>query len=130
MQDSLVAAGRRRPVERTAARRGGESRVTVVLVLMLVAAPALSVSTADWADYLAWYRRFLDIAVRYGTRLLRIEPSEGHFRLCLENEAGASIETARKVILANGVAGNGGSYVPPVLSEALPQRLYAHTAAA
>src|SRR5947209_13490180 len=83
---------------------------------------------AAWAEYLAWYRRFLDIPVRYRTRLLRIEPAEGHFRLHLECEAGAKIETARKVILANGVAGNGGSYVPPVLSEALPQRLYAHTA--
>src|SRR5207302_705619 len=41
---------------------------------------------------------------------------------------GGSIETARKLILANGVAGNGGPYVPPVLSEALPRRLYAHTA--
>src|SRR5438874_2573109 len=27
-----------------------------------------------------------------------------------------------------GVAGNGGPYVPPVLSEGLPPRLYAHTA--
>src|SRR5215472_9631936 len=32
-----------------------------------------------WADYLAWYRDFLGIAVRYGTRLRRIEPAAGHF---------------------------------------------------
>jgi cation diffusion facilitator CzcD-associated flavoprotein CzcO len=81
-----------------------------------------------WADYLAWYRGFLDIPVRYRTRLRRIEPADNHFRLHLETETGASIETARKVILANGVAGNGGAYVPAVLSEALPRRLYAHTA--
>src|SRR5205807_679788 len=31
-------------------------------------------------------------------------------------------------ILANGVAGNGGPYVPSLLSDALPRRLYAHTA--
>jgi FAD-dependent urate hydroxylase len=86
-----------------------------------------------WADYLAWYRRFLGIEVRYGTRLGRFEPADGHFRLHLETKGGAAvkgvtIETARKVILANGVAGNGGPYIPPVLSESLPRALYAHTA--
>ena len=30
----------------------------------------------DWAAYLTWYRRFLGIAIRYRTRLLRIEPGE------------------------------------------------------
>src|SRR5580698_10885428 len=39
----------------------------------------------DWVDYLAWYREFLGIAVRYGTRLLRIEPVKGHFRLHLNS---------------------------------------------
>src|ERR1700720_2943902 len=81
-----------------------------------------------WAQYLAWYRRFLDIPVRYRTRLVRIEPAAGHFRLHLEREGPATVETARKIILANGVAGNGGPYVPPVLGEALPRHLYAHTA--
>ena len=83
---------------------------------------------ADWAEYLAWYRRFLGIAVRYRTRLMRIEPADGYFRLHLEVDGTAKAETARKVILANGVAGNGGAYIPPALSEALPARLYAHTA--
>ncbi|MGD9615723.1 MAG: NAD(P)-binding domain-containing protein [Alphaproteobacteria bacterium] len=81
-----------------------------------------------WAEYLAWYRRFLDIPVRYRTRLLRIEPAQGYFRLHLETERGAAVETARKIILANGVAGNGGPYIPPVLSEGLKRALYAHTA--
>src|SRR5829696_6434521 len=83
---------------------------------------------AAWAEYLAWYRRFLDIPVRYRTRLVRIEPALGHFRLHLETEGGAAVETARKVILANGVAGNGGPYFPAVLSEGLPRHLCAHTA--
>lgn len=80
-----------------------------------------------WAQYLAWYRGLLDIPVRYGTRLTRIEPAKDHFRLHLETAAGASVETARKIILANGVAGNGGPYIPPALRE-LPRRFYAHTA--
>jgi FAD-dependent urate hydroxylase len=83
---------------------------------------------ADWAEYLGWYRRFLDIPVRYRTRLVRIEPVDGHFRIHLEGDARAAVETARKIILANGVAGNGGPYIPPVLSEGLPPPLYAHTA--
>lgn len=83
---------------------------------------------AAWAEYLAWYRRFLDIPVRYRTRLLRIEPADGYFRLHLDNDGAARVETARKVILATGFDGGGGIYVPPAVSEGLPRRLYAHTA--
>ncbi len=83
-----------------------------------------------WADYLAWYRQFLGIAVRYRTRLVRIEPEDGHFRLHLEVDGAVRVETARKVILANGVGGNGGPYIPAVLREGLPARRYAHTAEA
>ena len=81
-----------------------------------------------WAEYLSWYRQFLAIPIRYGTRLVRIEPADGHLWLHLESDSAPIIETTRKVILANGVAGNGGAYVPPVLTEGLSQKLYAHTA--
>src|SRR6478736_8477475 len=30
----------------------------------------------QWAEYLSWFRRFLEIPIRYRTRLLRIEPAE------------------------------------------------------
>ncbi len=83
---------------------------------------------AAWAEYLGWYRRFLGIPVRYRTRLLRIEPADGQFRLHLEVGGAGKLETARKIILANGVAGNGGAYIPPALTEGLPPRLYAHAA--
>src|SRR5204863_3740067 len=62
------------------------------------------------------------------TQLVRIEPADGHFRLHLDGAAGGTVETARKIILANGVAGNGGPYIPPVVSDGLPPHLYAHTA--
>jgi cation diffusion facilitator CzcD-associated flavoprotein CzcO len=81
-----------------------------------------------WAEYLAWYRNFLDIPVRYHARLVHIEPGQGHFRLHLETASGMTVETARKIILANGVGGTGGPYIPAVLSEGLPRQLYAHTA--
>lgn len=80
----------------------------------------------EWAAYLDWYREQLGISVRYGTRLIRIVPSDGHFRIYLEKDGKTTIETARKVILANGFAGNG-AYVPEVLSGDLPKELYAHT---
>ena len=74
-----------------------------------------------WVDYLAWYRDFLGIPVRYGTRLQRIEPAHGHFRLHLNS----GIETARKIIIATGFDGSGGIAIPEVLSD-LPRSLYAH----
>ena len=79
-----------------------------------------------WAEYLSWYRHFLKIPVRYRTRLLRIEPAEGCFRLHLECEGQILVETARKVVLATGFTGNGGPYVPQVLC-GLPKTVFAHT---
>lgn len=80
-----------------------------------------------WAAYLSWYRRILAIPVRYRTRLRDIEPADGHFRLHLTEGGVDKVETARKVILGNGVAGNGAPYVPPVIAEHVPAALHAHT---
>lgn len=84
----------------------------------------------DWAKYLSWYRQILNIGVRYETRVLRIEPAAEGFRLHLDVGGEQRVETARKVVLATGFNGNGGAYVPPVLSENLPASLYAHTESA
>ena len=81
----------------------------------------------DWASYLSWYKQFLNIPVRYRTNLLRIEPAETCFRLHLEVDGQPRIETTRKIVLANGVGGNGGPYIPPAF-ENLPRACYAHTA--
>jgi len=61
-----------------------------------------------WAEYLQWYRRFLSINVRYRTRLVRIEPTNGYFRLHLEADGRPTVETARKIVLGTGFTGNGG----------------------
>jgi len=79
-----------------------------------------------WAEYLSWYRHFLQVPIRYGTRLRAIEPAESGFRLHLEAGGRATVETARKIVLATGFTGNGGAYVPPVLAD-LPSALRAHT---
>ena len=42
----------------------------------------------DWAAYLDWYRKLTGVPVRYGTRLVRIEPAGDHLRLHLEKGGG------------------------------------------
>ena len=77
----------------------------------------------DWAAYLSWYKQFLGVEVRYGVRLDRIEPAGDYFRLHLNT----GLETTRKIVLANGVGGNGGPYYPPAMAS-LPEAFRAHTA--
>ncbi|MBA8880047.1 NAD(P)-binding domain-containing protein [Phyllobacterium myrsinacearum] len=84
------------------------------------------ISRIDWADYLKWYRNFLGIKIRYATKLLQIEPADGHFRLHLDVAGRHHIEMTRKIVLGNGVGGAGGAYVPPALSS-LPKTHLAHT---
>ena len=90
------------------------------------------IARTDWAAYLSWFRTFLGIAPRYSTKVDRIEAAGDHFRLHLEtpdgaSPDGASIETARKIILATGFLGGGGKYVPNILTDRLPPARYAHT---
>jgi FAD-dependent urate hydroxylase len=80
-----------------------------------------------WAGYLDWYRKLTGVSVRYGTRLVRIEPAGDHLRLHLEQSGTARVETTRKLILASGFAGSGGAYVPDVLTRNVPKSGYAHT---
>ena len=85
------------------------------------------IQRTDWAAYLRWYRAFLEIPVRYGTKLVRIEPRDGCFALHLEVGGAARVETARKIILATGFHGSGGNYIPAFLTANVPAQLYAHT---
>jgi cation diffusion facilitator CzcD-associated flavoprotein CzcO len=80
----------------------------------------------QWAEYLSWFRSFLRIPIRYRTRLQRIEPVEGHFRLHLDIAGQSVTETTRKVVLATGFTGNGGPYLPAVLA-GLPAEFVTHT---
>ena len=84
----------------------------------------------DWAAYLTWYRDLVGIPVRFRTRLVRIEPQGDHFRIHLDADGQLTTETTRKIILANGVGGNGGPNIPAVLTQGLPSHVYAHTSQA
>lgn len=79
-----------------------------------------------WADYLSWYKRILNIKVRYSTCLIRIEPADGFLRLHLSINGESRVETTRKIVLATGFTGNGGAYMPPELA-ALPEDKRCHT---
>jgi cation diffusion facilitator CzcD-associated flavoprotein CzcO len=80
----------------------------------------------DWADYLDWFQRATGTMVRYRTRLIEIEPQGDLLRLHLESDGARRVETARKVVLANGYAGAGGPNVPEFV-RALPAEVWTHT---
>lgn len=83
----------------------------------------------DWMNYLRWYREVLNLPVCNKVKLNLIEPiKKGVHRLHIEG-TGAPADTilARKVILATGIQGGGEWYVPPMVSDNLPNHLYAHT---
>jgi cation diffusion facilitator CzcD-associated flavoprotein CzcO len=82
-----------------------------------------------WADYLDWFRTFVDVPVRYGVRLARIEPGSmpAGLRLHLQTPDGARIETTRKLILATGVSGSGRPALPGMLAGACGAGLASHT---
>jgi cation diffusion facilitator CzcD-associated flavoprotein CzcO len=64
--------------------------------------------------------------VRYGTRLIEIEPQGDLLRLHLETDGAQRVETTRKVVLANGYAGAGGANVPEFV-RTLPTNVWTHT---
>ncbi len=90
-------------------------------------AAIVRIDRRDWIDYLRWYHRIVGIAVRYDTRVTRIEPVGSHFRVHFDTPAGPQAETARKVVIATGIAGLGAPSVPSEIA-ALPKKLWAHTA--
>ncbi|CAN5778397.1 FAD-dependent urate hydroxylase HpyO [soil metagenome] len=90
------------------------------------------VATTDWIDYLAWVRAQTGVPVRFGTRLVRIEPEPAHDRLRVHLDVNgvARVETVRKVVLATGAVGGGVPNIPEVIRTGLPADRYAHSDAA
>jgi cation diffusion facilitator CzcD-associated flavoprotein CzcO len=64
--------------------------------------------------------------VRYGTRLVSIEPAGANVRLHLEVNGQPKVETTRKLVLATGYAGAGGASIPDFLT-ALPRTVWTHS---
>jgi cation diffusion facilitator CzcD-associated flavoprotein CzcO len=82
----------------------------------------------EWMDYLEWFRDTADLPVMNGVELLGIRPQGDVVALEVSREGVAEVWAARKVVLATGVLGSGGPYIPPFVAEALPRKLYAHSA--
>jgi FAD-dependent urate hydroxylase len=85
------------------------------------------IATEDWAAYLDWYRRTLELPVRNETELVRIEPAEGHLWAHLRGKHGDEVLAVRKIVLATGQDGLGRWWTPPII-EALPRELWANAA--
>ena len=83
----------------------------------------------QWMDYLRWYRRVLNLDVHNQHRVTDIWPqADGRVKLRIENPNGAVGERwARRVVLATGRAGLGGSWAPAWAHE-LPRTHWAHSA--
>jgi FAD-dependent urate hydroxylase len=82
-----------------------------------------------WAAYLRWYRKTLDIPVRFETTVgaLAWSEEERAWEVPCQSAHGQSLLYARRVVLATGIEGSGEWHVPPMIREALPLDRYAHT---
>lgn len=90
-------------------------------------AAVCKIARGDWMAYLRWYRRVLALPVRNEARLTLVEPlGDGLHRLHIDGQPSL---LARKVVLATGIQGGGAWHVPPLVADALPPHLYAHTSA-
>lgn len=89
----------------------------------------------DWAAYLLWLRRVLDIRIENGIACEAVVPvgdGEGEagelMAVTLRDQATGTREVvhARKVVVATGIEASGRWWTPPEV-EALDKRLWAHT---
>lgn len=82
------------------------------------------IPNAVWQDYLVWLRRVLDLPLRSGADVERIDPSEQGVAIHL---AGGGTVHARRVVLATGRCGTGGAFVPDMVDPALWPARAAHS---
>ncbi|MGH2339890.1 SidA/IucD/PvdA family monooxygenase [Segnochrobactraceae bacterium EtOH-i3] len=78
----------------------------------------------DWQDYLDWYRDVLDLPVVNDARVDTIEEDPAGVRLSVNcdpatGEPGRTV-LARRLVLATGIEGMGGWWVPPFVKDKLP----------
>jgi cation diffusion facilitator CzcD-associated flavoprotein CzcO len=84
-----------------------------------------------WAEYVTWFERTVQVAVRHRTKLIGVTPAKDHLvlRLAVTRPDGGVeevVETTRKLVFANGVEGTGGPALP-ALFVGLPEEVAAHT---
>jgi xanthine/CO dehydrogenase XdhC/CoxF family maturation factor/cation diffusion facilitator CzcD-associated flavoprotein CzcO len=84
-----------------------------------------------WAEYLAWYRKTLEIPVRAETSVGALQWSDAERAWLVPCASGSQppeeLLRARRVVLATGIEGSGQWYIPAMIRAALPLERYAHT---
>jgi FAD-dependent urate hydroxylase len=82
-----------------------------------------------WAEYVLWMREVTAVPVRNGVEAIDIAPAAGDLIAVTVKIDGGGRETlhARKLVLATGMEGMGGWWMPEFVS-ALPGHLRAHAA--
>lgn len=84
----------------------------------------------DWAGYLLWLRRVLDVRIENGVACEAVDPAPGGelIAIRLRDRASGASETvfARKVVVATGIEASGRWWAPPAV-EALDKELWHHT---
>jgi cation diffusion facilitator CzcD-associated flavoprotein CzcO len=81
----------------------------------------------EWMRYLIWFRATLNLPVRNGVRLDRIEPRGDLLAVHLTTPDGPEVAVTRKLVLASGMQGAGRPRVPEFVRENLPKEYWAHT---
>lgn len=83
---------------------------------------------ADWMAYLDWFRDTVGVAVESETEVTDIAPAEGGalVALTLATPGGETRAYARRVLLATGMDGAGGPYVPELYA-GLPKAFWTHS---
>lgn len=79
-----------------------------------------------WMEYLSWYREAMQLPVENHCKLVSIIPMQDCLELEFQQSGQSQIVKARKVVLATGREGFGGSYIPKIVNS-LPKCVYAHT---
>jgi cation diffusion facilitator CzcD-associated flavoprotein CzcO len=84
------------------------------------------ISCEEWAGYLLWLRRLLELPFDNDVRMESLEPEGDLLRLTLRRKTGRSTLYARRVILATGPLSYGGPNIPEPIRDGLPRAAYAH----
>lgn len=86
------------------------------------------IPSAQWMEYLVWYRRVLDLDVVNNAAVTAIEHgADGLFELTYATPQGVRAELARRIVIATGLDGLGEPFVPPV-AQRIPASYRAHGA--
>ena len=81
----------------------------------------------EWMRYLNWFRATLNLPVRNGVRLDRIEPRGNLLAVHLTAPDGPEVAVTRKLVLASGMQGAGRPRVPDFVRKNLGKEYWAHT---